>query len=332
MIPSDSTKVSVIIPLFNGSPYIASCIESVLAQTVKAFEIIVVDDGSTDDSIARVHRLAAQHPGRVTVLQHPDHGNHGIAASRNFGVEHARGEYIAFLDQDDEWLPEKLRLQLDAFHLEPDIALVYGITSYIDADGNPTSLDGFETGGREGPADRTRMFGSLLKQNLLTTNTVLVRRAALQAIGLMHAGQRHEFEDWLAWLKIAFAHRFRFLPVIVAKYRLHGSNFTRERSGGTLHLDAERLLIEDLFTYLLDAFPGESARIQRYLARSIRRWLLRARAYHRPFAELRSMGAQIARVFPRQRGAVRQAMLLSTALPTGLAYALRRLRRRVIKL
>jgi glycosyltransferase involved in cell wall biosynthesis len=118
--------VSVIIIAYNGEAYLAQAIDSVLAQTFQDFELLVVDDGSRDRTrrIAEAYRTA-QRP-RVRVLSHDDNGNHGMSAARNLGLSQARGEFIAFLDADDVWLPEKLAEQVAILRNRPEVGLVYG--------------------------------------------------------------------------------------------------------------------------------------------------------------------------------------------------------------
>lgn len=117
--------VSVIIIAYNGEAFLAQAIDSVLAQTFQDFDLLVVDDGSTDRTrqIADAYRMARR---RVRVLAHPDGGNHGMSATRNLGLSQARGEFIAFLDADDVWVPEKLEQQVAILRAQPDVGLVYG--------------------------------------------------------------------------------------------------------------------------------------------------------------------------------------------------------------
>lgn len=111
---SESQLVSIIMPMYNSGRYVKNAIESVLAQTYRKWELFVVDDGSSDDSL-RIAKQYAESDPRITVLENPEHT--GLPGSpRNFGIQHAKGRYIAFLDSDDIWLPEKLAQQLPLFH------------------------------------------------------------------------------------------------------------------------------------------------------------------------------------------------------------------------
>ena len=114
MMTTDSGKnplVSVIIPVYNGERYLSDTIGSVIAQTEKDWEIVAVNDGSTDHSQAILEEFAMKYPDRIRVISV---SNGGVSRARNTGVSEARGTYIAFLDQDDLWMPQKLQLQIGA--------------------------------------------------------------------------------------------------------------------------------------------------------------------------------------------------------------------------
>src|SRR5438034_9298591 len=131
--------VSVIIPTYNYARYLAAAIESALAQTYAPLEIIVVDDGSTDDTL----RILGAYGNRLRVLRQ---ANQGAGAARNAGIAAARGEYVAFLDSDDLWHPRKLELQLARFASDPDLGLVHCGVEVLDEQGRTTGflLDGLE--------------------------------------------------------------------------------------------------------------------------------------------------------------------------------------------
>src|SRR5438105_7879903 len=118
--------VSVIIIFLNAESFIEEAIESVLAQAYTAWELLLVDDGSTDTSTAIALRYAEQHAWKIRYLEHEEHQNRGMSASRNLGIHNARGEYIAFLDADDVWLPHKLEQQVAILEQQPGAAMVYG--------------------------------------------------------------------------------------------------------------------------------------------------------------------------------------------------------------
>jgi glycosyltransferase involved in cell wall biosynthesis len=118
--------VSVIVPFWNAERFIEEAIESVFAQTYDNWELLLVDDGSVDGSTDIALRYAQRQPERVRYLEHPGHQNRGVGAARNLGIRNAEGEYIAFLDADDVWLPHKLEQQLEVLVSHPEAAMVYG--------------------------------------------------------------------------------------------------------------------------------------------------------------------------------------------------------------
>ncbi|MBF2004218.1 MAG: glycosyltransferase family 2 protein [Chlorogloeopsis fritschii C42_A2020_084] len=119
--------VSSIIIFFNaGEQFFIEAIESIFAQTYDNWELLLVDDGSTDKSTAIALRYAQQYPEKVRYLEHEGHQNRGMSATRNLGISHAKGEYISFLDADDVWLPHKLEQQVAILNSYPEAAMVYG--------------------------------------------------------------------------------------------------------------------------------------------------------------------------------------------------------------
>src|SRR4051794_24620177 len=119
--------VSCIIIFLNGAAFLAEAVESVLAQSYSHWELWLVDDGSTDESTQIARTYAAQYPN-VFYLEHEGHGNQGMSASRNLGIRHARGQFVAFLDADDLWLPTKLAEQVALLLAHPSAGMVYGRT------------------------------------------------------------------------------------------------------------------------------------------------------------------------------------------------------------
>jgi len=123
---SDEPLVSIIIIFLNAARFIDEAIESVFGQTYKNWELFLVDDGSTDNSMGIALRFAKQRAERVRYLEHAGHQNRGMSASRNLGIRHARGEYIGFLDADDVWLPHKLERQVEILNAHREAGMIYG--------------------------------------------------------------------------------------------------------------------------------------------------------------------------------------------------------------
>jgi SAM-dependent methyltransferase len=122
--------VSVVAIFLNGERFLDEAIQSVIGQTYPHWELLLVDDGSTDASSGIARGFAERDPRRVRYLEHPGHRNRGMSTSRNLGLQHARGEYLALLDADDVWLPHKLERQVDILAAHPDAALLFGVPLY----------------------------------------------------------------------------------------------------------------------------------------------------------------------------------------------------------
>jgi glycosyltransferase involved in cell wall biosynthesis len=122
--------ISNVIIFLNTAKYLQDAIESVFAQTYDNWELLLVDDGSSDGSTDIALRYAEQYPEKVRYLAHPGHQNRGMGATRNLGVRHARGEYIALLDSDDVWMPHKLERQAEILRSHPEAGMVYGLSQY----------------------------------------------------------------------------------------------------------------------------------------------------------------------------------------------------------
>ena len=121
-----NAHVSIITPVYNASKYIIETLESVRGQTYRDWELIIVDDGSSDSSVEIVQEFMSGHPGIAKLLFHPDKENRGTSASRNLGLRHASGEFICFLDADDVWNPNFLDFYIQVFNRHPEISMAYG--------------------------------------------------------------------------------------------------------------------------------------------------------------------------------------------------------------
>lgn len=210
--------VSVIIPVYNAEPWLAETIESVLGQTCPPQQVIVVDDGSTDQSAAVARRYARY----IQLVAQP---NAGCAHARNHGVALAQGELLAFLDADDGWLPERLALQLAALAEAPTLEAVFG---QIEQRCAPDL------------AEQPVAFAAQV-QDGCTLNTLLIRRRAFQRIGAFDpALHLINAIEWL-WRARRMGLQSEILPQVVAWRRIHGENMSiRERP--RVHAEYFRLI------------------------------------------------------------------------------------------
>jgi glycosyltransferase involved in cell wall biosynthesis len=218
-----SPRVTGIIIVYNGEAYLDEAIASVRAQGFSDWELLVVDDGSTDSS-REIARRNATEDKRIRLLEHPDRRNHGMSATRNLGLSQARGEFVGFLDADDIWMPDKLAEQVAALDRDPEAAMVYGRT-LIWHGGEGDARDFFYDLGVT--ANRTHAPPLLFRNLLLnvyqtpTTCNALMRRAAIEAVGGFEASFRAMFEDQIFFAKMLLTFPTFVSDRIWAKYRQH---------------------------------------------------------------------------------------------------------------
>ncbi len=194
--------VSVVVPFLNSETFLEECIESVLNQTYGSWELLLVDDGSRDGSTAVARRYAQHHPERIRYFEHPGHVNRGTSASRNLGMQHARGKLIAFLDADDVWLPHKLAEQVALIEHYPDAGLLYGrAESWYSWTGDPSDAER-DTVPPLGVEPDSLLRPHELLQAMLTRearspdpSSMLVRREVAEAIGGWEEGFPGMYDD-----------------------------------------------------------------------------------------------------------------------------------------
>ena len=204
-------RVSVIIPAYNAESYIDDAVESALRQTHADTEVIVVDDGSTDGTGDRLRAYG----NRIVVHRQT---NAGCAASRNSGARLATGEWLAFLDADDNWLPEKLERQLAAAPRQ----LVYTDRFNIGARGDLPEIQSHVTPMHSGDL----FLRLLLEGNFITVSSAMVRRSLFETLGGFFEPIR-VVEDWDLWLRIAASHPVDFVDEPLVRYRFHAGGISR---------------------------------------------------------------------------------------------------------
>ena len=204
------SNISVVIPLYNAEKYIGDTLESVFEQTYNTFEIIVVNDGSTDSSLDVVKKYSD-----VTVISQE---NQGEAAARNKGVALSKGDFIAFMDHDDLWEPDKLKIQMEYFNDNPQVGLVYSqYTSF-----------------KNGKILRTRpqnghsgwIFTKLLYKSIIQASTVMVKRECLDVVGPYD--EAFAFADeYDMFLRISKEFQCGFVDKGLTRYRVHETNASK---------------------------------------------------------------------------------------------------------
>ncbi len=207
-------SISVIIPAYNSEALLPETLESVLGQTTRPDEVLVIDDGSTDGTAA----VAGAFPAPVRVISK---ANSGQGASRNFGVELATSEWIAFVDADDLWEPNKLERQMEELARHPDADICYtGRVELMHYDERPTLGKVITVPGPEG------LRKSLFHNTTFLPSSVVIRKSAFQAIGGFDPHFRL-VQDWDLWLRLLHAGaKFAACPEPLVRYRIHPKSVT----------------------------------------------------------------------------------------------------------
>jgi glycosyltransferase involved in cell wall biosynthesis len=230
---ASAARVTTVIPCYNGRAYIGDAVRSVLGQTYGALEVVVVDDGSSDGSKDVVRGVADP---RVRVVEHEV--NRGIAAARNTGVREARGEYVAFLDQDDTWYPRKLEKQVEVLDKDEtgEIGLVFtareikrnGGTHRVGRDLRfPKPIE---------KASRRDVLAAFLERNFVWLISALVRRRCFDDVGFFSESIRSGADDFDFCVRLAMQYRLAYIDEVLVTRHEHGENYT----------DPTRMLADDL--------------------------------------------------------------------------------------
>ncbi|MDD1698356.1 MAG: glycosyltransferase [Methanoregula sp.] len=234
--------VSVVIPTYNRLAILNNTLESVFSQSFSDFEVIVIDDGSTES----FDPLVKQYEDRVTFIRLPHSGLPSIA--RNCGMKKAKGQYVAFLDSDDLWLKEKLKIQVQVFSDHPEIALVCS-DAYILKPGSEEKMDKSYLNDRN--AKTGFLLDDLINNNFIITSTCTVRLDVLHKIGGFSEDPVFRgIEDYELWLRIARQYQMQYLPIPLAVYRDAENSLRSEISLMRYHEGMERI-----YTDLQNEFP-----------------------------------------------------------------------------
>jgi glycosyltransferase involved in cell wall biosynthesis len=212
MTKAMDAEVSVIIPAYNYGHFLPDAIESVIDQTYRNFELIVVDDGSTD----RTEQVCRRYGD---VLKYIYQVNGGVSRAQNTGIEASKGEYIAFLGADDAWMPQKLELQVDFLESHKDIGMVFSNGYNCDEELGITGMiyENFDTSILDAATE------NLLVNNFIPGTSVMVRRRCLDSGGLFDEAIRG-CEDWHLWIRISLGEKVGYIDQPLIKYRYHANN------------------------------------------------------------------------------------------------------------
>ena len=283
--------VSCIVIVHNGEAFLDEAIRSVLQQTSPDWELIVVDDGSSDGSreIARRH---AEVDGRIRLVSHPDGGNHGTGPARNLGLSESQGRFVGFLDADDVWEATKIEEQLEVFAQHPEVAMTYGRTLIWYSWDTTLEDDFFYDLGVQ--PDQVHLPPVLFRQLLLnvyqtpTTCNALMRRSAVTEVGGFDDSFTAMFEDQLFFAKLMLHFPVHVSDRCWARYRQHSGSTSAAAAAAGGNLRAQIRYLEHVRAYLRErrrqplvhrqVSCADRLALERTLARlHLRRWRARVR-------------------------------------------------------
>jgi glycosyltransferase involved in cell wall biosynthesis len=257
-MPVNKPEVSVIIPVYNHATLLGQALESVFAQTYRNYEVIVVDDGSTDDIASVLQPLIDQ-----DLIRYIHQQKQGVSSARNRGIVESSGRYIAFLDSDDLFEPEKLDIQVRYLQDHPEIGLVHSGFTKFDDDGN-------DLGYRDASLFSGMVYPHMLLYwtTLMAVDAVLVPRTVFDSVGLFDTSLSMG-EDLDLWRRIAWKYPFGFINKSLARVRVHAGNTSGDKLRAT----------QGLLMYLERAFEDDSGLSKRFRNRAFSR-LLSTMAYN----------------------------------------------------
>ena len=239
---TDRPRVSVITVFLNAGKFLTDAIDSVLAQTFEDWEYLLVDDGSNDTSTAIARSYETQHLGKIRYLEHPGHINKGASSSRNFGLEQARGEYVAFLDADDVWTASKLADQIAIMEKNPEIGMLCGSANYWSSWSAGHDIV-YPTGHKQDaiiyPPEASLALYPLGTATSPCPSDMMIRARSARMVGGFEehfTGHNQLYEDQTFLAKLFLEEPVYFSSKVWLKYRLHGhSCVARVNDAGKYH-------------------------------------------------------------------------------------------------
>ena len=249
--------VSVIVIFLNAERFISEAIDSVIGQSYSTWELILVDDGSADGS-STIARAYADRRSNITYVEHPGHGNLGTGPSRNLGITQARGNYVAFLDSDDVWLPRKLEEQVALLDQEPDVGMIYGVSEiWYGWSGNASDLArdhvqklGLPSGERIAATDMIMSLFVTQSATVPSICSVLLRSDAIGDGDWFPHEFRGPYEDQALYARFITAGPVIGYDRCWDRYRQHGSSLTATIGGAGQAYRARLRFIQWLIRFL----------------------------------------------------------------------------------
>ncbi len=294
--------VSVVLIFYNEEQYLGDAIESVFAQTFEDWDLLLVDDGSSDGSIELARLACEARPGQVRLLQHPGGANRGMSASRHLGIEQCSGEWISFLDGDDVWLPHKLSSQLHHLAAHPQARAVYGpLTLFGDDPTVPGFVDGklygLECDGVVVESDRVyhppELVTLFIPHNDLYPSGAMFERALYHEVGGTESEFRDYYEDGVLWLKMCLHASVFCTSESTYLYRQHADSCTGAGARAGLGVNEEIRYFDWVEQYLA-LQPDVAAEVWGALAEARRPYLHPYR--HRLVKDIRRVRRRLSRL------------------------------------
>ncbi len=252
--------ISVVIPLYNKEQSIASTLQTVLKQTYQDFEIVIVNDGSTDHSVEEVAKVTDP---RIRLIHQ---SNTGVSAARNQGIEEARGEFIAFLDADDEWNPDYLKTQYKLTQKYPECSVFACNYEFKDAQGKvtPTIIRKLPFKGEDGILSNYFEVASC-SHPPLWTSAVMVKKSAMQLVSGFPVGIKSG-EDLLTWARLAVNGKIAYAKQAYAVFNVEGYSISEKPK----RIPAEQDIVGQELKTLLKAHPSKGLRLYNALWHKMR--------------------------------------------------------------
>lgn len=253
---SSTPKVSVIVPLYNGAEFLDETLDSVLAQTFRDFELVIVDDGSSDGAFELAKQWAQRHPEIIRVLTHPGHANRGASASRNLGMIEARADLFAFLDSDDTWPADKLAQQVDLFARHDELDLAGGAALYWSswAGGKDKAVLGGHRQDQIIPPVEAALYTYPLGQaQAPCPSTLMVTRDLIARVGGFEeqfCGPYGLYEDQALLIKCYLQGHIYMASGMYCRYRQHDSSIMATVLGSGRYREVRRFFLDWLRSYL----------------------------------------------------------------------------------
>ena len=241
IVADNSPLVSIILPTYNCAAFLSHSIGTILSQTYNSYEIIVIDDGSTDNTKEVLYPFMQ----RIKYIRLEQ--NKGLPTARNIGIRSAQGKYIAFIDADDLWLPEKLQTDIEYFETHPEVSMVY--SKHINIDEKGDDLGGNTK--KQLPSGNifTQLFS---EQNFIITSSVVVRKEVFETTGLFDE-QLFNCQDWDMWLRIAFHFKVAGINKPLVKYRHNPHSLSKNRNNV---LKYQKIIIDKIYNKFKDTENG----------------------------------------------------------------------------